>query len=409
MLAARQAAGHVGSGPRASPPALRGVGAHVPRRARRRRRALRARTGARRGRALRRHGPCRGALPARCLPAEGGEVGNAVSLFSEALRLTQARRRRAATGSVPQRVRVACALLRDAARLGCGAVGRRARARARRGAEATSELQALATMQCSVIAERRGKLRLALFFADEARRLAVECGDRQTEARLLNNLGGLSFLDRRRGAGGALHQAAPSRCSSRSGTDADAAQAVSSVAQIHLRLGAPDPGGGAGALRAVDPRRARPTMLEERGNAQLVLGHALLDAEAQQGRGAGGVRCRRASHSNVWDRRATSPRPGRPRAMRTPSSVTRRPPQRCTGVRPQTSAGLPLLRKGGAFVKNSFNSVRSCVLLACRRVRSVAMPPRATVVPGSSVRASSTEARYWIQSGLALARRRGQT
>ena len=49
-------------------------------------------------------------------------------------------------------------------------------------------------MQCSLVAERRGDPRLARYYADGARTLAASIGDRQTEARLLNNLGGLSFL-----------------------------------------------------------------------------------------------------------------------------------------------------------------------------------------------------------------------
>jgi tetratricopeptide (TPR) repeat protein len=129
-------------------------------------------------------------------------------------------------------------------------------------------------MQCSVIAERRGKVRLALFYADEARRLAGECGDRQTEARLLNNLGGLSFL-----AGDAVPAVAYIKEAFalflEIGNDADAAQAVSSLAQIHLRLGAPILAEEQ-ARHALSILAGRDDYLEERGNAQLVLGRALL-------------------------------------------------------------------------------------------------------------------------------------
>jgi len=129
-------------------------------------------------------------------------------------------------------------------------------------------------MQCSVIAERRGKVRLALFFADEARRLAEECGDRQTEARLLNNLGGLSFL-----AGDAEPAVAYIKQAFalflEIGNDADAAQAVSSLAQIHLRLGAPILAEEQ-ARYALSILDGRDDYAEECGNAQLVLGHALL-------------------------------------------------------------------------------------------------------------------------------------
>jgi tetratricopeptide (TPR) repeat protein len=129
-------------------------------------------------------------------------------------------------------------------------------------------------MQCSVIAERRGNARLALFFAEHARELAVECGDRQTEARLLNNLGGLSFLlDRPEQAVAQVKEAFAVFLEI--GADADAAQAVSTLAQIHLRCGAP--------LLAEEQARhalsilgARDDLLDERGNAHLVLGRALL-------------------------------------------------------------------------------------------------------------------------------------
>ena len=137
-----------------------------------------------------------------------------------------------------------------------------------------TKLQALATMQCSVVAERRGKTRLALFFADEARRLAVECGDRQTEARLLNNLGGLSFLTG--DAGPAVEYIKQAfALFLEIGNNADAAQAVSSLAQIHLRLGAPILAEEQ-ARYALSILDGRDDYAEERGNAQLVLGHALL-------------------------------------------------------------------------------------------------------------------------------------
>jgi tetratricopeptide (TPR) repeat protein len=203
---------------------------------------------------------------------KAARIGNAVALFSEALRLTQAggaRRDRVRARAFEWRARC-YATQRDWDAAQSDAE------HALELAEALKDvkLQALATMQCSVIAERRGKTRLALFFADEARRLAVECGDRQTEARLLNNLGGLSFL-----TGDAEPAVAYIKQSFalflEIGNDADAAQAVSSLAQIHLRLGAP-------ILAEEQARHAlsiladRDDYLEERGNALLVLGRALL-------------------------------------------------------------------------------------------------------------------------------------
>ena len=167
---------------------------------------------------------------------KASRIGNAVSLLSEALRLTQAggaRRDRVRARAFEWRAR--CYAIQrdwDAAQTDAE--------HALELAEALKDvrLQALATMQCSVIAERRGKVRLALFYADEARRLAEECGDRQTEARLLNNLGGLSFLAGDHAPAVAYIKEAFTLFLE-IGNDADAAQAVSSLAQIHLRLGAP--------------------------------------------------------------------------------------------------------------------------------------------------------------------------
>jgi tetratricopeptide (TPR) repeat protein len=203
---------------------------------------------------------------------KAAKVANAVSLFSEALRLTQpggARRDRVRAQAFEWRARC-YALQRD---------WDAAQADAESAAELAESLkdvrlQALATMQCSVIAERRGNARLALFFAEHARELAVECGDRQTEARLLNNLGGLSFLlDRPEQAVAQVKEAFAVFLEI--GADADAAQAVSTLAQIHLRCGAP--------LLAEEQARhalsilgARDDLLDERGNAHLVLGRALL-------------------------------------------------------------------------------------------------------------------------------------
>jgi tetratricopeptide (TPR) repeat protein len=206
---------------------------------------------------------------------KASRIGNAVSLLSEALRLTQA------GGARRDRVRARAFEWRAR----CYATQRdwdAAQSDAEHALDLAEQLkdvrlQALATMQCSVIAERRGKVRLALFYADEARRLAEECGDQQTEARLLNNLGGLSFL-----AGDAGPAVAYIKQSFalflEIGNDADAAQAVSSLAQIHLRLGAPILAEEQ-ARHALSILDGREDYVEECGNAQLVLGRALLGQE----------------------------------------------------------------------------------------------------------------------------------
>lgn len=204
---------------------------------------------------------------------KASKVGNAVALLSEALRLTQV--------GGPRRDRVRARAYEWRAR--CYVVQRdwdAAQADAELALELAEalkdvKLQALATMQCSVIAERRGKTRLALFFADEARRLAEESGDRQTEARLLNNLGGLSFLTGEIDAAISYVKKAFALFLD-IGADADAAQAVSSLAQIHLRSGSPGLAEEQ-ARHALSILAARDDFLDERGNIHLVLGRALLE------------------------------------------------------------------------------------------------------------------------------------
>ncbi len=138
-------------------------------------------------------------------------------------------------------------------------------------------LAALGKMQCSLIAERRGDPLLARYYADSARTLASATGDRQTEARLLNNLGGLSFLlgDSAQAVAYLLDSFA---LSLEIGNQADAAQAVSSLAQVHLRCGAPELAEEQ-ARQALSILGEREDYRDERGNAHLVLGRALLMGE----------------------------------------------------------------------------------------------------------------------------------
>ena len=136
-------------------------------------------------------------------------------------------------------------------------------------------LRSLSLMQCSVIAERRGDPRLALFYAERAHGLAVDAGDRRTEARLLNNLGGLRFLL------GEAEQAVPLLQEAYAlflelDNEVDAAQVVSSLAQVHLRCGASQLAEEQ-ARHALSILDGRDDYVEERGNAHLVLGRALLE------------------------------------------------------------------------------------------------------------------------------------
>ncbi len=99
--------------------------------------------------------------------------------------------------------------------------------------------------------------------------------DRPNVGRLLNNLGGLNFLlGDPQAATGYLKDAF--RVALELGSDADAAQAVSSLAQVNLRSGEVELAEEQ-ARRALELLQGRVDFLDEIGNAQLVLGRALLE------------------------------------------------------------------------------------------------------------------------------------
>jgi tetratricopeptide (TPR) repeat protein len=129
--------------------------------------------------------------------------------------------------------------------------------------------------QASIIAERRGHWVLARSYAERAKALYEEQEDRLNVGRLLNNLGGLTFLlgDPEKAADYLTEAFAVAL---EVGSKPDAAQAVSSLAQVNLRTGNV-------ALAEEQARQAlslldgRVDFLDEQGNAQLVLGRALLE------------------------------------------------------------------------------------------------------------------------------------
>lgn len=129
--------------------------------------------------------------------------------------------------------------------------------------------------QASAVAERSGQLLLARFYAEEARAVYERLGDTLMLARVLNNLGGLSFLLEQPEDALAFLQRAFSVALD-AGSDADAAQAISSIAQIHLRTGEPALAEKQARL-ALETIGGRVDFLDETGNVQLVLGRALLE------------------------------------------------------------------------------------------------------------------------------------
>src|ERR671922_1504725 len=133
------------------------------------------------------------------------------------------------------------------------------------------------TFQASLVAERDGHWLRARALAERAKELYEAHGDRVNLGRMLNNLGGLNFLLGKPDDAIAYLKRAFS-VSLEVGSDADAAQAVSSLAQVHL--GACDY-----ALAEEQPRHAlqlldgRTDFLDEAGNALIVLGRALMEQD----------------------------------------------------------------------------------------------------------------------------------
>ncbi len=128
--------------------------------------------------------------------------------------------------------------------------------------------------RASVIAARMGQWLLARFYAERAKTLYERSGDRVNVGRLLNNLGGLTFiLGDPAKAKTYLKQAISTARAT--GGDADAAQAVSSLAQVHLRTGEYELA-ERHARHALGLLADRDDFIDERGNTQLVLGRALL-------------------------------------------------------------------------------------------------------------------------------------
>ena len=144
-------------------------------------------------------------------------------------------------------------------------------------ADAMQDRRALgqAYFQASVLAERDGHWVLARTYAERAKAQYEELADRANVGRLLNNLGGLDFL-LGKPEQAVEHLKHAFAVALEVGRDDDAAKAVSSLAQVHLRTG--------DAVRAEEQARHaleiigdREDMLDEIGNAQLVLGRALLE------------------------------------------------------------------------------------------------------------------------------------
>jgi tetratricopeptide (TPR) repeat protein len=144
-------------------------------------------------------------------------------------------------------------------------------------AEGMNDPRALANayFQASIVADRDGHWVLARTYAERAKAQYEELADRQRVGRLLNNLGGLNFLlGKPEEAKRYLKEAFSTALDV--GSDADAAQAISSLAQVHLRTGEHELAEEQ-ARHALQLLDGRVDFLDEIGNAQLVLGRSLLE------------------------------------------------------------------------------------------------------------------------------------
>ena len=145
-----------------------------------------------------------------------------------------------------------------------------------------------AYFQASLVAERTGHWVLARTHAEKARGIYEELRDQSNVGKLLNEIGALNFqLGKPEDAVRYLKESFKVLLDV--GDDVDAARVISSLAQVHLRTGEVELAEEQ-ARQALDMLRGREDHLDEIGNAQLVLGRALLEQdkldEAEQALGA---------------------------------------------------------------------------------------------------------------------------
>ncbi|HVM57025.1 MAG TPA: tetratricopeptide repeat protein [Gaiellaceae bacterium] len=135
-----------------------------------------------------------------------------------------------------------------------------------------------AYFQASIVADREGHWVLARTYAEKARAAYAEISDQVHMGQLTNNLGGLNFLLGNTDEAVRLLKEAFG-IALETGHDADAAQAISSLAQIHLRTGNLDQAEEQArhALQLLEGHEG--DYLDEIGSAHLVLGRSLLERD----------------------------------------------------------------------------------------------------------------------------------
>jgi len=144
-------------------------------------------------------------------------------------------------------------------------------------AEGLSDRRAAAQVyfQASLVAEREGHWVLARSYAERARAYYEELADRENVGRLLNNLGGLTYLLGKPDE--AIEYLQDSlRVLLDEGIDEEAAHVITSLAEIYVDTGRPTDA-ETQARRALELLGTRADFLSEIGTAQLTLGRALLE------------------------------------------------------------------------------------------------------------------------------------
>ena len=131
--------------------------------------------------------------------------------------------------------------------------------------------------QASLVAEREGHWVLARSYAERARGYFEELADRENVGRLLNNLGGLTYLLGRPDDAVAYLKDSL-RVLLDEGIEEEAATVVSSLAEIYLGTNNPVEAEKQ-ARRAIEMLGDRVDFLAEIGTAQLTLGKALLEQD----------------------------------------------------------------------------------------------------------------------------------
>jgi len=131
--------------------------------------------------------------------------------------------------------------------------------------------------QASLVAEREGHWVLARSYAERARAYFEELADRENVGRLLNNLGGLTYLLGRPNDA-IVYLKDSLRVLLEEGIDEEAAHVVCSLAEIYLGTGRPVEA-ETQARRALELLGDRTDFLSEIGTAQLTLGKALLEQD----------------------------------------------------------------------------------------------------------------------------------